>query len=64
MVTLSEFRILWKEIALILKEPKNNEIIPVLSNNKDIIEQMIKKESLIENEIINKKEKIEQLAMN
>ena len=63
MVTLTEHLILGKEIALILKEPENNhKIMPDLSNDKDIIEQMILTESLIEQEIINKKEKIEILA--
>ena len=63
MVSLSEHLILGKEIALILKEPENNhKIMPDLNNDKDIIEQMILTESLIEQEIINKKEKIEQFA--
>ena len=63
MVSLTENLILGKEIALILKEPENNhKIMPDLNSDKDIIEQMILTESLIEQEIINKEEKKEQLA--
>ena len=63
MVSLTEQLILGTEIVLILQDPINNyKIIPNFSKDKVIIEEIIITESLIEQEILYKKEKDEQIA--
>ena len=63
MVSLTEQLIIGTEIALILQDPINShKIMPDFSKDKDIIEEMIITESLIEQEILYKKEKDEQIA--
>ena len=63
MVSLIEQLIIGTEIALILQDPINShKIMPDFSKDKDIIEEMIITESLIEQEILYKKEKDEQIA--